>query len=349
VRAPRPARPILLVALFGLALLPACSDAVDDPGPADPTALQWEGDADLDLEGVDLAVGSKEPAAQRVLGWLAVESLRSVGADVTDQINLGGTGANREALLAGLIDLYWEYPAVGWSSILQRTNPDTDGIALYEDVRARDLDENDIDWLEPAPAQLGYGFVASAETREAEELFGVEDVAEALRERPTEITLCVDEQDPFVTDPDGLERFRDATQFGLPTDRVAPLPAEDLYAALAPGGFCSAGAVRLGEPAIDEAGLEVLDDDGVFLALQPSVMVRDDVLSDAPELEDVLEAVSEALTTEQLRAMTAQVELDGEDPREVAREWLVQQGLASERPDGEDTSDDSVADGGAGG
>jgi osmoprotectant transport system substrate-binding protein len=323
-------RGLALALVFLLAGVASCSDAVDDPGPGDPTALRWEGD-EVDLDDVDLAVGSKEPAAQRVLGYLAVEALRSAGADVEDQINLGGTVANRQALLAGLIDLYWEYPAVGWEDLLQRTEPDTDPVVLAEDVREHDLEENDVSWLDPAPAGLGYGFVVAPEVRAEEDLVGVQAVADAIDERPDEVVLCTAEDDPFLTDPDGLQRFRETTEIGLDATRVPALPAEDLYAALEPGGFCTVGAVRLGEPAIDEAGLEVLEDDGVFLPLQPTVMVRHDVLTDAPDVADVLDVVAEALTTDELRMLTALVEQDGEDPRDVARAWLVEQGFASDR------------------
>jgi osmoprotectant transport system substrate-binding protein len=318
---------VLVLLLTGVA---SCTDAVDDPGPDDPGALRWEGD-EVDLEGVDLAVGSKEPAAQRVLGYLALEALRSAGADVEDQINLGGTAANREALLAGLIDLYWEYPAVGWQTILQRTEPDTDGAVLAEDVAERDLDENDVAWLPPAPAELGYGFVVSPEVRTEQDLLGVDDVAAAVDERPDEVVLCTTEDDGFLTAADGLQRFRETTEVGLDERSVPALADEDLYAALVPGGFCTVGAVRLGDPAIDEAGLEVLEDDGVFLPLQPAVQVRDDVLADTPDLEVVLAPIAEALTSEEVRALAARVELEGEHPRDVARDWLVAQGFAADQ------------------
>jgi osmoprotectant transport system substrate-binding protein len=337
---------VLLVAVVSAGALSGCSDAVDDPGPADPTALQWEGDEPIDLDGIDLAVGSKEPAAQRVLGYVALEALRSTGADVEDQINLGGTGTNREALLAGLIDLSWEYPAVGWEDLLQRTDPDTDAEALAEEVRELDLEENDVAWLDPAPAELGYGFVVSPSVRTAEDLVGVDDVAVALRERPDEVVLCTTQDDPFLTDPDGLQRFRETTETGLDATSVPALAEADLYAALAPGGLCTVGAVRLGEPAIDDAGLEVLEGDAVFLPLQPTVMVRDDVLTDAPEVRDVLDPIAEALTTEQVRALAAQVEQEGADPRDVARAWLVEQGFAREQgASGAGSGDDGLESG----
>lgn len=329
----------IVAVLVAVGATTSCSDVVEDPGPADPEALRWDGEGDVDLRGVDLSVGSKEPAAQRVLGYVAVEALRAAGAEVEDQINLGGTATNREALLAGLIDLYWEYPAVGWQAILQRTEPDTDAEVLAEEVRDRDLDENDVAWLQPAPADLGYGLVVAPSVAEAEGLEDVRDVAAALAAGTDDVVLCTNEDGAFLTDPDGLARLRVATETSIDAGDVAALGSEDLYAALEVGGFCTVGAVRLGDPAIDDAGLEVLEDEDVFLPLQPTVMVRDDVRSDAPDVEVVLDLVSAALSTEEVRSLAAQVVQDGQDPRQVARDWLVAQGFAAPADDESQESD----------
>jgi glycine betaine/choline ABC-type transport system substrate-binding protein len=57
---------------------------------------------------------------------------------------------------------------------------------------------------------------------------------------------------------------------------------------------------------------------------------RDVVARYGPRLLTVLDAVSARLTTGSLRALNAQVELGGDDPRLVAGSWLRAQGLASE-------------------
>lgn len=305
----------------------ACSSGVEDPGPPDPDALVWS-DGSIDLDGVDLAVGSKETAEQRVLGWLAVEALRASGADVQAEIDLGGTGANREAMLAGLIDLYWEYTGVGWTSVLQRSDPATDPGALYEDVRERDLEENDVVWLPPADASRGWGFVADPSVATAEGLVGVADVARVLEE-DDEVVVCVAEGSEFPTDADGLRRFEETTGTDVSEDRLVGVPTGDLYPAVA-AGLCPVAAVELGDPLLAGTGLTVLERDDVFVPQQPSVTVRDDVLADADGAEEVLDAVSAELGAAQLRELAAAVVVDGAEPREVARTWLVEQGLARE-------------------
>lgn len=326
----RPAPRLLAVGLAVGALLAGCSSDVDDPGPDDPEALRWSEDHSIDLEGVELAVGSKETVEQRVLGWIAVESLRAAGADVSDEINLGGTGANREALLAGLIDLYWEDTGVGWESILERADPDTDAPGLYEDVRERDREENDVVWLAPAPAQGGYGIVTSAAVAEDLELADLQDLGDAFEANPDEVALCASEQSSFTTDPDGLRRFEQATGATVPEEQVLAVPHDDLLSSFPPDGFCSAAVVALDDPALVDAEVVALDDAGVFVPMQPAVTVRGDVLTGSPGIEDVLNPVSERLTSGVLRSLAAEVAYEGRSARDVARDWLVSNGLAEE-------------------
>ena len=80
----------------------------------------------IQLDGADIAVGSKTDTEQLVLGYMAVELLDAAGAEVIDQVNLGDTGRLREALLAGEIDLYWEYTGTGWLVHLGESDPPAD-------------------------------------------------------------------------------------------------------------------------------------------------------------------------------------------------------------------------------
>ncbi len=58
---------------------------------------------------------------------------------------------------------------------------------------------------------------------------------------------------------------------------------------------------------------------------------RDAVARYGPRLLAVLDTVSARLSTISLRALDAQPELRGDDPRLVAESWLRAQGLASVR------------------
>jgi osmoprotectant transport system substrate-binding protein len=84
------------------------------------------------------------------------------------------------------------------------------------------------------------------------------------------------------------------------------------------------------DPRIVAQHLVVLADDrGLQPAENVTPLLRGDVVARfGGRLVDVLNAVSSRLDTGSLRALVAQVELAGRDPRRVAGDWLQVQGLA---------------------
>ena len=87
------------------------------------------------LKGASITVGSKDFDEQLVLGNISKIVLEDAGADVTDQINLGGTDATRAALESSKIDTYWEYNGTAWISFFKNTKPIPDRVKQYEAVR----------------------------------------------------------------------------------------------------------------------------------------------------------------------------------------------------------------------
>ncbi len=120
--------------------------------------------ADYDLSGISYTIGSKDFDEQLVLGHIALQALEAAGADVNDQIGLAGTAAARDALLAGEIDLYWEYNGTGWGIHLgNELGPDALPENLTEEVAALDLEQNAIRWLEAAPFNNTYALAVREE------------------------------------------------------------------------------------------------------------------------------------------------------------------------------------------
>ncbi len=93
----------------------------------------------IDLSGIDIRVGSKDFTEQLVLGELLVQTFEAAGANVTNQVNLGGTQVNREALLNDEIDAYAEYNGTGWTEHLGQEDPVSDGEELTQMVAEMDL------------------------------------------------------------------------------------------------------------------------------------------------------------------------------------------------------------------
>ena len=100
------------------------------------------------------------------------------------------------------------------------------------------------------------------------------------------------------------------------------------------GAGCAATSPRPAtDPAIPARHLVILADDrGLQPAENITPLVRRDVIVRyGPNLVALLNRISALLDTGTLRALDAQVELDGHGPRSVAKAWLRAHGLIPER------------------
>ncbi len=78
-------------------------------------------------------------------------------------------------------------------------------------------------------------------------------------------------------------------------------------------------------------GLKILEDDKSFFPdYNGAFLVREDVLAQYPELEGILNQLAARIPTEQMAELTYQVDVLGRTVDDVAREFLVSQGLLSQ-------------------
>jgi glycine betaine/choline ABC-type transport system substrate-binding protein len=182
--------------------------------------------SEYDLSGIDITVGSKDFTEQLVLGEMIAQAYEAAGANVTNQVNLGGTEVNRAALLSGDIDAYAEYNGTGWTVHLGQEDPATDPETLTEDVREMDLEENGIRWLGRSPFNNTYGFAVNQDYVDAEGVPTLQDMADYLEANP-DATVCMESE--FPDRPDGLVLFEEATGFEIPDDQIEILDTNLIY------------------------------------------------------------------------------------------------------------------------
>ena len=92
------------------------------------------------------------------------------------------------------------------------------------------------------------------------------------------------------------------------------------------GGQIDVGLLFSTSSAIEDNNFVVLEDDKDLQAAENlTPVVREEVLD--PTIEELLNGVSATLTTDGIRDLNARVELDKEDPADVAADFLEQQGL----------------------
>jgi osmoprotectant transport system substrate-binding protein len=117
--------------------------------------------------------------------------------------------------------------------------------------------------------------------------------------------------------------------YGLDITEIVPLD----FASAQVKDAVKSGEIQLGETGttdgtLEDLGLVLLEDDkGIQPAQNLTPAVNSDFLADNPDLEDLFNELSAALTTEDLAAMNVQVDLERKKPADVAQQFLEDKGL----------------------
>lgn len=280
------------------------------------------------LHGQRISVGSKNFTEQLVLGKLMVILLKSAGADVTDLTNIPGSASARQAQLEGQVDVAWEYTGTGWISYLGESDPIPDEQQQFEAVRKLDLERNQLAWIAPAPMNNTYAFAARSDV--AKQL-GITSLAQLKDVPKNKLTFCVDAE--FAARNDGFQPMLKTYGLTYGTDvasgQVKTMSEGAIYAAI-DGGQCTFGEVFTTDGRIKALDLAVLtDDENFFPKYNVSAVVREQTLEQVPQLRDLIVPVTQKLTNDTLIDLNARVDVDGEEPVDVAWDWLQQQGFVT--------------------
>jgi len=312
-----------LLAALAMTIAACGGGGAGDEATGDGDAAEGGSLSEYDLSGVEYTVGSKDFDEQLVLGYLSVFALEEAGATVTDEVGLAGTAAAREALTSGEIDLYWEYNGTGWGIHLGNDLDPTElPENLTEEVATRDLEENDIRWLEAAGFNNTYAF---AVREEAYDELGVTNITEMTELPPEDLSICVESE--FATREDGLPGLEEFIGFDFPEPIV--LDTGVVYTQT-DQGECNFGEVFASDGRNAALGLTIIEDDvNFFPPYNPSVTIREEKYEEAPQVGDLFAEIAGALDLETMTALNASVSADGEFPEDVARDFLVEQGFIS--------------------
>lgn len=326
-------RILVLVAVAALAA-GACAG---DPGggstaeptvptaPLAPVAIDGPLRDTFDLDGTELWVGSEDTPTQRLLGYIALEALASVGAEVEDRVALGGSLLARESLLSGEIDLYWERMGTAWSGYLREPDVPPDVDELYRQLASRDAEENGVIWLAPAPFSDGSGFAMAEGLAEAVDISTLGEMADYIDGGgPTSVCVTSD----FTTFPvEGRVDFEEKTDTKMADDTLRVWDPEPIYPSTG-DGTCLFGQVQRVNGRVPQYDLRVLADDmGLFGFDNPAMTVRQDVYDDNPELAPLFALLADSLDETTVQTLNERVEVAGEHPRTVARSWLESEGF----------------------
>ncbi|QDP94760.1 glycine betaine ABC transporter substrate-binding protein [Microlunatus elymi] len=278
------------------------------------------------LDGATISVGSKNFTEQLLLGKILEIVLKSAGANVEDLTDIPGSAAARQAQLAGQVDAQWEYTGTAWLTYMGESKPIRDPHQQYVAVRDRDLKENDLVWMPPAPMNDTYGFASTAATAKK---LGVKTLADLKKVPVKERTFCIESE--FASRSDGFRPMLKAYGLNYGTDvpkkNVKIFDTGAIYAATAQGA-CNFGEVFTTDGRIAALDLTVLADNKNFFPIYNGcTVVRKEVVDKYPQLKDLIDPLSKKLTDKTMTELNGRVDVDGETPATVAEDWLRSEGF----------------------
>jgi osmoprotectant transport system substrate-binding protein len=277
---------------------------------------------DYNLSGSEFTVGSKQFTEQLILGNMTKLALEEAGATVNDQIGLAGSDAARKALTSGEIDMYWEYLGTAWITYFGETGNIPK--PAYETVSERDREENGVEWLKPAPEENSYAIATNRLTADEFGLKTLSDLGQFIEENPDKATICVGSE--FAVRDDGLPGMQKA--YGWEFPKVNRIQDGLVYDQVANGNQCNFGSVFTTDGRIPSLGLVLLEDDqNFFPAYNAALTIRQEVLQQNQQLADLFAPIAELLTTEKMQQLNASVDVEGQPPEEVAKQFLRDNGF----------------------
>jgi osmoprotectant transport system substrate-binding protein len=266
-----------------------------------------------------VTLATKNFTEQYILGELYTQALRHRGFTVVLKSNVGSSEIVDRALADRVIDVYPEYIGVIAGELAQSNVRPKSKAETYKRAKAYE-EKRGFTILDPTP---GFDADANAVKPVLARKFNLQSTADLKRlGRFT-----------YGGPPENQTRFQGAVGmrrvYGLDKLVYVPLTIERRYPAL-DSGRIDVAAVFTTEGQLTNKRRYVLlaDPKGIFGFQNIVPVVSKKVLREqGPEFARTLNAVSAKLTNDALQSMNAAVDLRKQKPPEVARRFLLQNGL----------------------
>ncbi|WP_281984891.1 glycine betaine ABC transporter substrate-binding protein OsmF [Thalassorhabdomicrobium marinisediminis] len=278
----------------------------------------------------DITVSSKIDTEGGLLGNIIALALEDAGLPVERRLQLGGTQVVREAILADQIDIYPEYTGNA-AFFFGEADSDVWKDAEAAQARAAELDkgENNVIWLDTAPANNTWAIAVTGPIAEENELVTMSDFGAWVADGG-EVKLAASTE--FVSSPAVLPAMQETYGFELTQDQTVILSGGDTAATIQAAARGTSGvnaAMVYGtDGGVGATGLVVMEDDkGVQPVYEPAPIVRAEVLEEYPSIPDVLNPIFAELDMATLQDLNGRIQVGGEPAEAVARDYLTQAGV----------------------
>lgn len=234
--------------------------------------------------------------------------------------SFGKTSFLYKALKGGSIDLYPEFTGTVTSTLLNNKpkNIGTDARKVYEIARDGILEQDNLVLLEPMKFQNTYALAVRKSYAESEKLANISDLIKVEKSIKAGFTLEFNDRE------DGNRGLKSLYNLNLnvltmePALRYQAIENKDI----------DITDVYSTDPDIIKRNLTMLEDDkNLFPPYQGAPLLRVETLEKYPNLKDILDKLSNKISTEEMLEMNFEVAVNGKDANEVAKNYLLKNGL----------------------
>jgi len=280
--------------------------------------------------GPEVKFGSYIDSEGSVLGAMVVQMLEANGIKVVDKTKFGTPDVVRKAYLQGDLSGSIDYTGSGAFYVGPESDPAwSDPIKGWQMIKSKDLAQNKIVWLTPAPANNTESIAVMKEFAKANNMKTMEDFAAYVNKGGTVKLIGAQ---AWMDNPLGLKGFESAYGFKLNKDQLIGLSngvTAEFIKALANGtNGVNFAEVYATDGGLADLGLVVLTDSkSVPPVYAPTPVFREEIIKAYPEIGSILAPVFKSLTIERLQELNKAVAIDGKDPKAVAKEYLTANGF----------------------
>lgn len=268
-----------------------------------------------------IKIATKPMTEQYILGEMLkalIEDKTDYTVEITKGIG-GGTSNIQPAMEKGEFDLYPEYTSSGWVMVLDHSPEGVSDEEMFEKLKSEYEEAFNMTW-----SGL-YGFnntFAIAVRKEAADKYNLKTCSDLAK---VSDKLVFGGNPDYIEREDGFQALCEA--YGFKFKDVKDIDIGIKYEAMEKGDIDVTNGFTT-DAQLSRDDVVVLEDDLHYqVNYFCSTVVRMDALENYPELESVLEMMNGLITDQDMAALNYQVEVEGRDEAEVAKDYLIEKGL----------------------
>ncbi len=282
----------------------------------------------------EIRIGAKNFTEQYIAGNLMALLLEDRGYDV-DLVTGMSTTVIREAMVSGELDLCMSYTGNGWLLFPEGGNEFMNETPQEMYEKARDYDAgNSLAWLEPIWCNNTYAIAVSSDFAEENNVYTLTEFAEYVNANDGDVPFCSTFE--FYARPDGVLGWQLHYGFAFQPDAILTVLPGFTFEPLVLGNVVATTVFGTDAPVAKYGWVVLQDDRNFWPPYDLSPVIRQEILDNDPDVEDILNELVAAFPSDPVEAraemttLNARVDIDFLEPEDAAWEWLVNKGLVDD-------------------